>query len=538
MEISESFARELIDYAFPRYRVLEELGAGSFGAVFKVESDYLPRAVKIIPLVASRTRTGGSVTSAADLLARDWRHLVERYERLRCPEVVAVHDFHLVESVMSENRAQAHGLALMDLYPGNLEEWVFDSDPDQNRRLEAICEIARILDVLERKRGFLFEDLKPENILVRDEPDSTIYVVVGDIGGLKSIGSVSRASTSVQMSLDYAAPEVVRGRRKVDTPAVIYGFGMLAFFVLEGGRLPHPDAGFDDRFDLLRDVGPDFQEAVAPHLAGIRNIISRCLTFTPEDRYPDFASVAAALLDGAEVAVTKTERPRLATKKIMSPMSSAAHVPQDGATIAMDDLGAAPENSFPSERHAEFSSIGIGAVEKTYKYSAPIVPTVSSPIILNGKPSSDDILGPEPMPDASTSPESEDMRRGLWVVLGLVLFLVVSGAGLFFGRSYFEGDHLGAGLKLINIRNEWVGSGGKKELVVSGVISNVSKAERAVPMIKIELRDAQDVIVQEHVQSPDKAKLPAGEQFDFKAQVGEVALTARRVHVLFSEDMP
>ena len=146
-------------------------------------------------------------------------------------------------------------------------------------------------------------------------------------------------------------------------------------------------------------------------------------------------------------------------------------------------------------------------------------------------------------------------RNGLWMALGLVLFLATSGAaGLFFGSSYIvklypgtaplygmvgiEIDHLGAGIKLINIRNEWVGSGGKKELVVSGVISNVSDTERAIPMIKIELRDSRDEIVQDYIHPPGSTQLPAGEQLDFKAHVGEVAMTARRVHVLFTDEMP
>jgi serine/threonine protein kinase len=335
MDVSEDLARELIGTAFPKYRLAEELGSGSFGAVFMVKSNHLDRAVKIVPLSARRGRSkeSGSVTSAADRLSRDWRHLLERYERLRCPEVVAVHDFHLVEAAMGDKSAQAFGLVLLDLYPSNLEEWVFDAKQDIWRRVLVVQEVARILDVLNRERSFRFEDLKPENILIRDDP-SGLKVVAGDIGGLKGIGSASRASTSVQMSLDYGAPEVIRKGHRPDTLSVIYSFGLLAFFVIEGGRLPYEEVEITDRFDHIRDRGPDFEEATGPAFAQVRTVVERCLAFAPEDRISDFASVVAALDGGSGDEDPALE---LGTDEARPPTNGIA----DGGTIALDDFSPA-----------------------------------------------------------------------------------------------------------------------------------------------------------------------------------------------------
>ena len=332
MDISEELARELIGTAFPKYRIAEELGSGSFGAVFRIKSDHLDRAVKIVPLSARRGRLkgSGSVTSAADRLSRDWRHLLERYERLRCPEVVAVHDFHLVKTAMGDKSAQAYGLVLLDLYPSNLEEWVFDAKPDIWRRVFVVKEVARILDVLNRERSFQLEDLKPENILIRDDA-SGLKVVAGDIGGLKGIGSASRASTSVQMSLDYGAPEVIRKGHRPGTLSVIYSFGLLAFFVVEGGRLPYEDMEITDRFDHLRDGGPDFEEATDSDFARVRTVIERCLAFAPEDRLSDFASVFAALDVGSGDMDSALDP---GTVNAQPPTNGLA----DGSTIILDDV--------------------------------------------------------------------------------------------------------------------------------------------------------------------------------------------------------
>lgn len=172
----------------------------------------------------------------------------------------------------------------------------------------------------------------------------------------------------------------------------------------------------------------------------------------------------------------------------------------------------------------------------------------------------EDIPDPEPLPEVFTATdradfeESEGGRKGWRKALFAVVVLAVLGAGLFFGRTMIVGvwpgaesfyatlgidvQKLGAGLKLLDLRNEWTTEGGQKELVVTGVIANTSGQDRAVPMLRIELRDGRDEVVQVYVYPPEKTRLAAGEQLSFKALVGEVMMTARRTHVLWTDELP
>jgi len=88
-------AEKLIKKFLPNFKVSGELGKGSFGAVYKIEDELKERAAKIIPLNAVAGVESGSVVSADSKLERDFRHIVESYERIACDEIVTVYDFYM-----------------------------------------------------------------------------------------------------------------------------------------------------------------------------------------------------------------------------------------------------------------------------------------------------------------------------------------------------------------------------------------------------------------------------------------------------------
>ena len=96
--MEKKLAEELIKKVLPSYEIGELLGEGSFGAVFKMKDSLKERAVKIISLTASRSIENGSVTSATTKIERDFRHIVESYERIECEEIVTVYDFYKVNA--------------------------------------------------------------------------------------------------------------------------------------------------------------------------------------------------------------------------------------------------------------------------------------------------------------------------------------------------------------------------------------------------------------------------------------------------------
>jgi len=293
------FAERLIRKVLPAYEVKDKLGEGTFGAVFRIKDELKERAAKIIMLNAVPSIEKGAITSAGVKIERDFRHIVESYEKIACDEIVSVYDFYRVSAEESARREVAYAIVVMEIYPANLGDYLVDYFQQNNRPLEpekvrAVMEkLALLLGNLYTKRGFLFEDLKPENLLIKDQ-GGELKLVVGDIGGLKSLGSVS--STGSQITLSYCAAEVLRKGQKPDLRSIMYSYGLICYFVLEG-HLPYEECGVTDRIDLIRTKGLVFDRTDVSET--LRKVIERCLSFEPEHRYRDFDEIVDAIVGRA-----------------------------------------------------------------------------------------------------------------------------------------------------------------------------------------------------------------------------------------------
>ena|GEM_PF-3315602 len=288
-------AQELIKKVLPTYEVMEMIGEGSFGAVFRIRDSLKERAVKIIQLSATSSIDKSGISSGRAKVERDFRHLIESYEKIACNEIVTIHDFYKIQASIDDNQATAYALVVMELYPFNLNQFEVDYFKRNNRLLPAgtaqslMEKLAYILDILYSRQGFLFEDLKPENLLLK-ESDNDIKMVAGDIGGLKRLRSVS--TTGSQITLSYSAPEVIRKGHKPDIRSVIYSFGLISFFIIEG-HVPYEDSEIVERIDLIKEDGLPFARTDIPD--NIRTLISTCLSFEPENRYQTFGEVLDAV---------------------------------------------------------------------------------------------------------------------------------------------------------------------------------------------------------------------------------------------------
>jgi serine/threonine protein kinase len=293
MEIES--AAKLIKSVLPTYEVKEVIGEGSFGAVFRIKDELKERAAKIILLSASPTIEGGKVVSAEVKIERDFRHIVENYERIKCDEIVSVYDFYKVIGGEDTRKETAYAIVVMELYPSNLLLYLVDYFKKNNRSLPVetaqliIEKLAQLLGNLYIKRGFLFEDLKPDNILIKDL-GSDVKIVVGDIGGLKNLGSAS--TTSSQVTLSYCAAEVLRRGQKPDLRSIIYSYGLISYLILEG-HLPYETHGINDRIELIKEKGLLFEREDIPEQ--LKKIIGKCVAFSPENRYSDFNEIIDAL---------------------------------------------------------------------------------------------------------------------------------------------------------------------------------------------------------------------------------------------------
>jgi serine/threonine protein kinase len=273
---------------FPQLEILELLGQGGMGAVYKARQTKLDRlvALKILPVGEERD------TAFAERFAREARALA----KLNHPNIVAVYDF-----------GEAAGLYyfIMEFVDGtNLRQLLQTRQLDPSEALQIVPQICDALQYAHEEE-IVHRDIKPENILL----DKRGRVKIADFGLAKLLARSGSdltltGSRQVMGTLHYMAPEQIEKPHTVDHRADIYSLGVV-FYEMLTGELP------------LGRFSPPSQKM--PMDARLDDMVLRALAKEPEKRYQrirelkmDVAPIAAACLPETPVerAVPEVAKPR------------------------------------------------------------------------------------------------------------------------------------------------------------------------------------------------------------------------------------
>ncbi len=224
---------------FSQLEILEVLGRGGMGVVYKARQPRLDRFVALKILPSSLAATPGF----AERFEREARALA----RLSHPNIVAVYDF-----------GQADGLfyLLMEYVDGsNLRQLI---EARAIAPAQALAIVPKICEALQfaHDEGILHRDIKPENILI----DRKGRVKIADFGLAKLSGEAVPDVTLTHPGMvmgtpRYMAPEQVENAKTVDHRADIYSLGVVFYEMLTGelpiGRFAPPSkkAQVDGRLD-------------------------------------------------------------------------------------------------------------------------------------------------------------------------------------------------------------------------------------------------------------------------------------------------
>jgi len=202
--------------AIPSYDVLEEIGSGGMGVVYKARQRGLNR------LVALKMIRGGD-WPRPDYLARI-RIEAEAVARLRHPNIVHIYEIGEVDGLPF--------LSLELLEGGTLEDRLA-GDPQPGRSAaELMATLARAIEIA-HNAGIIHRDLKPSNVLFTGDGIPKIT----DFGLAKRLESDSRQTESGQImgTPCYMSPEQAMGHtRDVGPPADIYSLGAILYEMLTG----------------------------------------------------------------------------------------------------------------------------------------------------------------------------------------------------------------------------------------------------------------------------------------------------------------
>jgi serine/threonine protein kinase/Tfp pilus assembly protein PilF len=262
----------------PGYDIVERLGEGGMGVVYKARQLGLNR------LVALKMIRGGAA-ARLDQVAR-FRIEAEAVARLRHPHIIQIFEIGEVDNLPF--------VSLELLEGGSLADRIEDTPQPGRKTAELLTTLAFAIEAA-HKCGIIHRDLKPTNVLYSQDGTPKIT----DFGLAKRLESDDEQTATGQImgSPSYMAPEQARGHsRDIGPLADIYALGAMLYEMLTG-RPPFKGETPMETIRQVVDDDPVPPARLVPKVArDLETICLKCLNKEPHKRYDS----AQALADDLE----------------------------------------------------------------------------------------------------------------------------------------------------------------------------------------------------------------------------------------------
>ncbi len=269
------------------YEILEKIGAGGMGEVYRASDPRLRRdvAVKILP---------AHVANDADRMSR-FKREAQLLASLNHPNIGAIYGL--------EESNGTHALVLELIEGETLAERISAGPIPPEEATRIALQIAAALESAHEQR-IIHRDLKPANVKIT--PEGNVKVL--DFGLAKALEddptessislspTFSIAATRAGMILGtapYMSPEQARGKR-VDRRSDIWSFGVVLFEMLVGSQLFTGDTISDTLASILK-TEPDWTSLPTDTPLALHRLLRRCLDPDPTTRLRDIGEARIAL---------------------------------------------------------------------------------------------------------------------------------------------------------------------------------------------------------------------------------------------------
>ncbi len=263
----------MVGQTLDRYRVLEKIGAGGMGEVYRARDDRLQRdvALKVLP--------PGTLNTAE--LRQRFRQEALTLSRLNHPHVATVHDFDTQGGV---------DFLVMEFVPGvSLADRLAQGALPEKEIVKLATQVALALGEA-HEQGVVHRDLKPGNIMVT--PKGQVKVLDFGLAKLVRRGLEIKGESTSEISernvaggtLPYMSPEQLSGE-PADARTDIYSFGAVLYEMMTGQR-PFRETLAPKMIDAILHQPPVPPRALNPRISvELERIALKCLEKSPENRY-------------------------------------------------------------------------------------------------------------------------------------------------------------------------------------------------------------------------------------------------------------
>ncbi len=274
----------MIGQLIGHYRVLEKIGAGAMGEVFRARDERLQRdvALKLIRPASSDN---------PDLLRR-FEQEARAAAALNHPNIVAIYDVGFEGTTP---------YIVAELLEGTtLRQRLGESPISVREAAEYALQIAQGMSAA-HARNIVHRDLKPENLFLTN--DDRIKILdfgvaklqpsAEDQRSVENLPTVTKHGTVIG-TVAYMSPEQLRGKT-VDHRSDIFSFGAILYEMLSGKRAFHGETEVDTMTAVLREEPADSNLEHAAIPAPYQDIVHHCLEKEPENRFQSSKDLVFAL---------------------------------------------------------------------------------------------------------------------------------------------------------------------------------------------------------------------------------------------------
>ena len=419
-------------FSLGSYEVLERLGEGGLGVVYKARHTQLRKLVAIKLLRPDRT-----ADAKADVR---FRREIQAIGQLQHPHIVAATDAGEIHG--------AHFLVMELLDGQDLHEVVRSRGP---LPVYEACDLIRQAALglqHAHEQGLIHRDIKPSNLMLTKQG----VVKVLDLGLARlnpTTSAVEEIAANLEMgdatvtgaivgTIDYMAPEQFTDRHHIDGRTDLYSLGCTLFFLLTG-RAPFREAG-SDLWQRLAAHGtqpiPSIRQIRSDSPPALDQLLQRLLAKLPQDRFSSAAEVAAALESFVSSKGSSPSIPTLvpqpdigavppptptptSQRSVQPPQPPRGKIPKPPSTGGSKTLPPPPPRSHP--------------VAPPQQHFAANIPPQSASSVSESNPILAIFSQPDPTPPIVRSPkvpirpQPKDPHAVVLKVAGVVLFVALTG---------------------------------------------------------------------------------------------------------------